>query len=377
LRRLQRIDFTANYDTGFQRLLKAIGLNEPKAAAAQTEEQKISGAVEKPSAVKPELAAAPKEKPVKIAPVAAGIQQHANEGSIETKIPLVIESKKKNDPKKVLFWALGIAAAALLVFVLVQNFSGKNCEVATTNDSTLLLGTTGQIKPVDTSSLSSEYVGGARLQGTTSTPNNDNITQTGNVKHPSSPDSAAERQKQFEDNRQSGMNNFNAKNYKEAIDDFSHALKLQEDAELYYYIGRSYVQIEDFPSAIEYYSKAINLAPNKSLYWGRRGQAHRDNKNYKAALNDFDQAVELDLHNGQPLYNRGLIRREMGDIDGACKDFASASQLGYEKAKTNYETYCVQKPSGAKPTLKLNAIKKAGTYYRPQTDKKTAPSVKY
>ena len=49
----------------------------------------------------------------------------------------------------------------------------------------------------------------------------------------------------------------------------------------------------DFASAIEDYSKAIDLAPENARFYNGRGNAYGSAGNFHAAIEDFNKAIEL------------------------------------------------------------------------------------
>jgi tetratricopeptide (TPR) repeat protein len=354
LRRLQRIDFAADYNTGFRRLLKALGLKETDAASTLAVGQNVSAKPVQPDSAASELKAElPKPEPLRtmqeVTNVEPTVKQENTEAlaSASAMTYLPEDQEKGKGSKRTLFWGLGALAAALLIFILVRNSSSEEKN----NDDTRLLS---EQKPVDSSTFSSQTNDGTRPDTTTSTTPG---AKTENGDGKSSTNNAGDGQKKFEAYKQAGINNFNNKNYKDAINDFTNALKLGNDAEVYFYTARSYGQMEDYSSAIPYYTKAIRLAPDKAAYWGSRGLAYRNNKDYKAALHDFDQVVSLTPNDGQPYNNRGTVKQLMNDLTGACQDFATAAKLNHRPGQINYDTYCGPKGTDNNPKIQTYKVK--------------------
>lgn len=58
----------------------------------------------------------------------------------------------------------------------------------------------------------------------------------------------------------------------------------------------------------------------------RRGQAQRQQRDYRGAISTFTQAVLLAPNSATPYFNRGLVRFELEDELGALEDFDDAVQ---------------------------------------------------
>jgi tetratricopeptide (TPR) repeat protein len=50
----------------------------------------------------------------------------------------------------------------------------------------------------------------------------------------------------------------------------------------------------------------------------------------EGALRDYDEAVRLKPDYAVALYNRGIARRDKGDVEGALQDHNEAVRLGYK-----------------------------------------------
>ena len=77
---------------------------------------------------------------------------------------------------------------------------------------------------------------------------------------------------------------------------------------------------EDYKSAIEFFSKAIELEPNDFIYYHQRGQAYYKLKKYKKALCDFNKVIELNPEYAEAYLNRRLVKLKLKDFKGAKKD---------------------------------------------------------
>ena len=73
--------------------------------------------------------------------------------------------------------------------------------------------------------------------------------------------------------------------------------------------------------ALEDLNNAIDLDPNYADSYNRRGAIRDELGDKNGALEDYNNAIALDSNYAKPYYNRGRIRRLSGDIQGAIADF--------------------------------------------------------
>jgi tetratricopeptide (TPR) repeat protein len=99
------------------------------------------------------------------------------------------------------------------------------------------------------------------------------------------------------------------------------------DADLFTDLGRADAMLRNWKEAILDLNAAIRLRRDASLLV-LRASAYRAVKNYHAALTDLNAALALKPGNGDALLERGLLRRDLGDIGGARKDFEAAQKSG-------------------------------------------------
>jgi len=99
------------------------------------------------------------------------------------------------------------------------------------------------------------------------------------------------------------------------------------DADLFADLGRADAMQRNWKDAVLDLNAAIGLRRDASLLV-LRASAHRALKNYRAALADLNAALAIRPGNGDALLERGLLRRDLGDIGGARTDFAAAQKGG-------------------------------------------------
>ncbi|MDR2864216.1 MAG: (p)ppGpp synthetase [Spirochaetaceae bacterium] len=92
-----------------------------------------------------------------------------------------------------------------------------------------------------------------------------------------------------------GMANFAQSKYEESISDFKEALK--RDPTVYacaYYMGVVYSCLKDYFTAIEAFSRSLEINPHQKYCLFRRAQAYYHINDYPAALSDCESALALD-----------------------------------------------------------------------------------
>ncbi len=121
------------------------------------------------------------------------------------------------------------------------------------------------------------------------------------------------------------------------------------DFENNYNWGLLKYQMGDWPSAIDYFNKALLINPNTQnfLIYSFRGNAKSKMQRYNDAINDFDKALDIqpkDIMNYsnwvKNYFNRGVSKYYLDDMEGACKDWNKALELGYGQAHDFITNYC-------------------------------------
>jgi len=126
-------------------------------------------------------------------------------------------------------------------------------------------------------------------------------------------------------------------------------LKLEDEKTVDFYYERALEQEKnkDYEAALKYYGKTISKADRYSAeMWislsnGGIIKAQRF-KNYKGALKDFNQIIEIETNriNGEinevrlesGYINRAYVKNMMGNNEGACDDLYEALGLGIEES---------------------------------------------
>ncbi len=108
--------------------------------------------------------------------------------------------------------------------------------------------------------------------------------------------------------------------------------EIQKQAQIlfYYSLAVSSCGVGQYDEAIVSYTKAILTnpeSPTLSLLHRLRGMAHRDNGEFKQAINDFTKTIELSPNDPLSYHGRGLVYALENEIDLAITDFSKAIEL--------------------------------------------------
>jgi tetratricopeptide (TPR) repeat protein len=85
-----------------------------------------------------------------------------------------------------------------------------------------------------------------------------------------------------------------AKQYDQAIADYSEVIRLKPDyAAAYYNRGNAYYDLKQYDEAMADYSEVIRLKPDYAGGYNNRGNAHYDLKQYDQAIADYSEVIRL------------------------------------------------------------------------------------
>jgi len=106
--------------------------------------------------------------------------------------------------------------------------------------------------------------------------------------------------------------------YPGAIENYSRAIELDPKyANAYNNRGIAKSDMQDYPGAISDYSRAIELVPKNANAYNNRGNAKSDIQDYQGAISDYSRAIELNPTDATAWYNRGIAKQTMQDYQGA------------------------------------------------------------
>ncbi len=116
-------------------------------------------------------------------------------------------------------------------------------------------------------------------------------------------------------------------NYPAAINSFTKAIQVNpKDAEMYDSRGDAYVANGDALKALTDYNQAININPNYASAYASRAKIMFLKKDFQKALTDLNQSLRLDPSQDQAYFFRALIRIKQENKSGAIADINKAIQ---------------------------------------------------
>jgi tetratricopeptide (TPR) repeat protein len=112
-------------------------------------------------------------------------------------------------------------------------------------------------------------------------------------------------------------------------------LDLPEAAEVEAHLkqGNLYYNKENYKQAIEEYSKAIRLNSQYSTLYYNRGSAHYELGEFEQALVDLSKTIELDAQSVRGYYRRGLTYASLKDFERAIEDFTNCLRINPDYIK--------------------------------------------
>ena len=129
----------------------------------------------------------------------------------------------------------------------------------------------------------------------------------------------------------------NAKKYKDAIDDYTEAIRVKPDfAGAYANRGWSYLQLGLYEKAIMDISEAIRLQPDIPTFYLSRGNAYSDLKQYESAVSDYTEVIRLKPDDADAYNNIGNCYLNLRQYARAITDYTEAIQLRTDFGQAYY-----------------------------------------
>ena len=113
-----------------------------------------------------------------------------------------------------------------------------------------------------------------------------------------------------------------------AIEDYSKVLELEpDDAETYFIRGRTYGNSQKYEQALADYSAALRLKPEDAEAYYRRGHVFEEESRHREAVEDYDTCLRLDPTNIAAYEMRAISYVNLGNAREATHDKESAARL--------------------------------------------------
>lgn len=144
-----------------------------------------------------------------------------------------------------------------------------------------------------------------------------------NQQHPATPEDFCSR----------GMDHLEKGNYRDAIDDFTQAIKLRPDiAAGYRFRAMAHAELGNVPRAIADLDQAIRLKPDDIQALLNRGTFFLRQKQYENALEDCNKGLAIDDARADLMALRGRVNEARGASELAAADFSKAIELDPDNA---------------------------------------------
>ena len=125
--------------------------------------------------------------------------------------------------------------------------------------------------------------------------------------------------------------------YDKAVEHYTTAINLNpERAEVYTNRGIAYAKKDEFDTAIQDYNTAINLNPELTEAYNNRGNAYRGKGDLEMAIQDHTKAIDLNPKYADAYYNRGFDYWQKGEVDLAIQDYTKTIDLNPEDTDAYY-----------------------------------------
>lgn len=133
-----------------------------------------------------------------------------------------------------------------------------------------------------------------------------------------------------------GICNRKLGNFSHSVNDFTAIIsKLPDEATIYSERGVSYYHQKNYKAALDDLDKAVELEPNKPYRYSSRAyiRAYID---VDGAIDDYEKAIELDPNDEIAYNNLGLLLENQGNMREAQKNFQKSNEIiGYDPEKRN------------------------------------------
>lgn len=104
--------------------------------------------------------------------------------------------------------------------------------------------------------------------------------------------------------------------------------------------GYKRVVMKDYKSAVQIYTRIIDLNPENVEAYAYRGLCKYHLKDFEGAIIDFNKAIQFQPDYAEVYDLRGIARGELGDKEGACEDWKKSFELGFKGAFQLIKEFC-------------------------------------
>lgn len=140
---------------------------------------------------------------------------------------------------------------------------------------------------------------------------------------------------------------------KAAFDKFTESMQYNnENPEIYYKLGIANRSIKNYSEAIRQCKRAIELAPEISLYYETLADIYYDIQNFIEAKKFYKEAVFIDPKNARSQALLGVLQSKDGEHESAIKSLETAAALDTNNSNIKYNLALAYEVSGRKEEAK-------------------------
>jgi tetratricopeptide (TPR) repeat protein len=156
------------------------------------------------------------------------------------------------------------------------------------------------------------------------------------------PDFSAEKEDYYFD---LALDRYDAGDLSGAIINWSQVLKINpKEVNSYYSRAIVKAQLYTWKSALKDYDLAIEIAPDFTSALLNRGSLRDENEDYNGAIQDYDRVINnsnSDAEDRKKAYfNKGNTHYNLSNSSEACKHWKKASELGADYAREQMQKFC-------------------------------------
>lgn len=135
---------------------------------------------------------------------------------------------------------------------------------------------------------------------------------------------------------------YNAGMYAEALEALNEAISERDNFNCQYLRGNCLAATGRMNDALNAFSRSVELNPQFAEGYNNKANALASLRRYSEALPLYNKAVELKPGALDFICNRGLAKKDSGDLQGACADWKEAAGKGYPAGAALLKQFCGQ-----------------------------------
>jgi|GEM_PF-3919375 len=139
------------------------------------------------------------------------------------------------------------------------------------------------------------------------------------------------------------VSSFELNDYDDAVKDFNQVLRIDpKETDVFPRLGDCYLKTEQYKSAIENYSKALEVEhEERAAILVNRGIAYQKKHEYESAVEDFTSAIELDSLSVSAYNNRAQSLVALRDYNRAIDDYEMLIKLRPKNSTYYFNLGCI------------------------------------